>query len=238
MNHIYSRQALFARDPPFSFSFKVRSKLSDVCNALCGPSVVTDQGVCQLARPSDCPPVSRCLVIGSLIHLSVRWCVLLPSKIRWPVHLSSDLQLSLIILNDRKKCAAVRVSNRPKGMYCFVASPANQHLAVRHHQVACDAGHVAFVCLLGWYQTHHRVSFGKYPEYHYATCHRVPKDLLWCYIFQLFVASHSSFLSSSVSKRELHLSKRHVLRHGKPRQSTSGSSISSGIIRLPVMRGM
>ena len=64
-------------------------------------------------------------------------------------------------------------------MYYFVASPANQHLAVRHQQVACDAGHVAIVRLLGWYQTHNRVSIGKVQQDHYTTCHQVLKDLSW-----------------------------------------------------------
>ena len=37
-------------------------------------------------------------------------------------------------------------------VHCFVAAPANQHLAVRHQQVACEAGHAAFTRLLGWHQ--------------------------------------------------------------------------------------
>ena len=154
-------------------------RIISVQTALCGPSVVKDQRVCLLTRPSDCSPVSQCLVIGSLIRLSVRWCVLPPSKIRLPVPLRSDLQLSLNILNDRKKCAAVRASNRPRGMYCVVASPANQHLAVRHQQVACQAGHVAFTRLLGWHQIHLRVSSGKFQQHHHAACHQVLDYLTW-----------------------------------------------------------
>ena len=83
-------------------------------------SFVVDAAIsCQLLRPFDRPPVSRCFVIGLLICLSVRQCVLLFLELRPPVLLRSDLQLFVNVFNHRTNVLQLAVTTDQKA--CFVA---------------------------------------------------------------------------------------------------------------------
>ena len=72
----------------------------------------------------EVPTVRRslCVLRGSSARPSVRPSVcLMRSEIRPPVPLRSDLRLSLYMINHPKKCAAVRVSSRPRPKSCIAS---------------------------------------------------------------------------------------------------------------------